>query len=65
MTTIKVNGMRCQHCVSSITKALTAIAGVSDVVINLETAEVSYQATADIDPEKIKDAIRKIGFEPL
>lgn len=65
MTTIKVNGMRCQHCVSSVTKALTAITGVSDVAVNLDTAEVSYQATADISPEKIKEAIRKIGFEPL
>ncbi|MBU0680342.1 MAG: heavy-metal-associated domain-containing protein [Proteobacteria bacterium] len=64
MATIKINGMKCQHCVSSVTKALASIKGVSDVSVNLETSVASYTADASVSSDKIKEAIRKIGFEP-
>ncbi|MGB6289074.1 MAG: cation transporter, partial [Desulfobulbales bacterium] len=32
-TTIKVKGMSCQHCVASVTKALSEIAGIADVQV--------------------------------
>ena len=31
MTTIKIRGMSCQHCVMAVTKALGAIDGIKDV----------------------------------
>ncbi len=65
MNTIKINGMKCQHCVSSVTKALESIDGISDVTVNLETLEASFTAAADISIDRIKEAIRKIGFEPV
>lgn len=65
MATIKINGMRCQHCVSSVTKAMEAINGVSDVSVNLENSEATYSADATVDMETIKKAILKIGFEPV
>jgi len=61
MTTVKVNGMRCQHCVKSTREALEAIPGVSDVSIDLEKGEASFEGDVGID--KVKDAIAKIGFE--
>jgi len=65
MTTIKINGMKCQHCVSSVTKALESIEGVSDVSVNLETSEAAYSADSSVSTERIKGAISKIGFEPV
>lgn len=65
MATIKINGMKCQHCVSSVTKALEAIDGVSNVSVDLDNGEASYAADADVSPDQIRAAIRKIGFEPL
>lgn len=65
MTTIKINGMKCQHCVSSVSQALENIDGVSDVSVNLETSEASYTASESISTEEIKEAIKKIGFEPV
>lgn len=61
MTTVKVNGMRCQHCVKSTREALEAIPGVSDVSIDLEKGEASFEG--DVSLDKVKDAIAKIGFE--
>jgi copper chaperone len=61
MTTIKINGMRCQHCVNSTRQALEAISGVSNVSIDLDKGEASFEG--DVATDTIKAAIAKIGFE--
>ena len=63
MPTIKINGMRCGHCVASVTKALSGIAGISNVQVNLEKGEASYEQQKEVALQTIKDAITKIGFE--
>jgi len=61
MTTIKIKGMSCGHCVNSTKKALEAIDGISNVLVDLEKAEASYDG--DIDLAVIKKTISGIGFE--
>ena len=63
MPTIKVTGMRCGHCVGSVTKALEAIAGVSNVKVDLAKGEATYDEGTPVEPGKIKTAISAIGFE--
>ena len=62
MPTVKISGMRCGHCTAAVTKALTAIEGISEVVVDLERGEASYQQSGAIAPETIKAAISRIGF---
>ena len=61
MTTIKIKGMSCQHCVASTTKALEGLAGVSGVQVDLDKGEARYEGS--VDPQVVKEAIEKIGFE--
>lgn len=61
MPTVKIKGMRCQHCVSSTRQALEDIPGVSNVTVDLDREEASYEG--DVPKEKIKDAIARVGFE--
>ena len=63
MTTIKVKGMSCQHCVASVTKALSEIDGVNDVQVSLEKGEATFNEKSPVAEQTIKDAITKIGFE--
>lgn len=63
MSTIKIKGMSCQHCVSSVTKTLSAIAGIRDVKVSLEKGEATFTESSPVSKETIKDAITKIGFE--
>jgi len=63
MPTIKIKGMSCQHCVASVTKALTAIAGIGDVKVDLEKGEATFTESSPVSQNTIKDAITKIGFE--
>ncbi len=61
MTTVKINGMRCQHCVNATREALEAITGVSDISIDLDKGEASFEG--DVSVGTVKEAIAKIGFE--
>ena len=61
MTTVKISGMKCQHCVNSTRQALEALAGVSNVSIDLDKGEASFEG--DVSVETVKEAVAKIGFE--
>lgn len=61
MTTVKIKGMRCPHCVGSTKQALEAIPGVSNVSVDLDRGEASFEG--DVSLETVKEAIAKIGFE--
>lgn len=65
MPTIRIKGMSCQHCVESVTKALSAIEGVTGVVVDLKKNEARFDEEKPIAPERIADAIARIGFEVL
>lgn len=59
---LKVNGMMCMHCVKSVTDALAAMEGVSDVSVALETKTVSLHADPSLKA-KIVETIEDLGFE--
>lgn len=63
MATVKIKGMRCGHCVSSVTKALGEIEGVGHVVVDLEKGEATYDEASPVSKEKIREVISSIGFE--
>ena len=62
MPTIEVGGMHCQNCANSVTKALSALPGLSNVFVDLPKGLASFEGEASEDA--IKAAIDKIGFVP-
>ena len=62
MSTIKVNGMSCQHCVMSVTKALEALDGIRNVTVSLEKGEARFDEDKPVDRDVLIKAIEKIGF---
>lgn len=65
MTTIKIKGMSCGHCVGAVTKALEGIAGITNVTVNLEKGEADYEQASPVEMARIKQAISGIGFEVM
>ncbi len=65
MTSIKIKGMSCNHCVMAATKALKEIEGLEDVSVNLEKAEATFTETKPVDPNLIKEKIKKAGYEVI
>lgn len=59
---VHINGMHCEHCKNSVTKALNALDGVSGKVdLAKKIATVSFEQ--DISDETIIEAIEDKGFE--
>ena len=65
MSTVKVKGMSCQHCVASVTKTLSEVEGITDVQVDLDKGEATFNEQNPVDEQIIKDAITKIGFEVI
>jgi copper chaperone len=50
MTSIKIHGMTCQHCIDAVTRALKAASGVKRVIdVNLEQGEALVEGTPDTE----------------
>ncbi|HJF15513.1 MAG TPA: heavy-metal-associated domain-containing protein [Enteractinococcus helveticum] len=64
-TTLKLEGLTCQHCVGSVTSELKALPGVTDVQIDLVSDGVST-ATVTSNPtpsaQQFSDAIAEAGY---
>ena len=61
MTMVKIKGMSCQHCVASVTKALSAIPGISNIKVDLDKGKAVFDGEAD--RKIVHAAIESIGFE--
>ena len=61
--TLKIEGMMCQHCVAHVTKALSGIAGVESVEVNLKKKTATVQLNEDIANEIFISAITEAGYE--
>ena len=60
---LKVKGMSCQHCVMSVTKALTQLEGIRNVQVDLAKGEVRFDNTKSITIDQIQKAITDAGYE--
>jgi copper chaperone CopZ len=64
MPVIKISGMSCAHCTGSVTKILQATPGISNISVTLDPGQASFDAAPEVNLDQVKDAIRKIGFDP-
>jgi copper chaperone len=62
-TTVKIKGMSCNHCVMAVTKALNQIDGLSDVQVDLEKGEATFDHGAPVDMAQVKQEIEKAGYQ--
>ena len=63
MATIKINGMTCNHCAMAVTKAFDAIEGITNAKVDLEKARAVYDETTPVDLNRVKEAIKKAGYQ--
>lgn len=62
--TLKVQGMSCGHCVSSIEESVGKLAGVKSVKVNLNSGEVEVEFnSAEVNLSDIKERIDDQGYD--
>ncbi|MDR2050100.1 MAG: copper ion binding protein [Treponema sp.] len=64
-TTIKIQGMSCDHCVAHVTEALKKISGVSSVTVSLKDKNAVVEHTDSAGLESMKAAVTEAGYEAL
>ncbi len=62
---LKVKGMSCQHCVMSVTKALSQLEGIQNVQVDLTKGEVRFENTKAVATDQIVKAITDAGYEVI
>jgi len=63
MTTIRIKGMTCGHCVMAVKKALMKVEGLTDVQVNLERGEASFEEEKPVAANLIREAVEKAGYD--
>lgn len=60
-----VNGMTCNHCVSSVTEELSELDGVSGVTVDLSaggTSTVHVTSEKELDTDAVRAAVEEAGY---
>ena len=62
-TTLKIEGMMCQHCQKHVNDALAKMDGVTSVTVDLEGGKAEVTASREIPREEFKTVIEAAGYE--
>jgi copper chaperone len=60
-TTYQVTGMTCGHCVQAVTTEVSAIDGVTDVQVDLESGRVDVTGE-NVTDEAVRAAVDEAGY---
>lgn len=62
MEKIKIQGMTCQHCVMSVTKALGNLPGVKNLRVDLVKEEATFENTQNLSRAAIRQVVEDAGY---
>lgn len=61
--TIIIEGMMCGHCTGSVDKALSALAGVASVTVDLDSKSATVTMTTEIENAVLTETVTTAGYE--
>jgi len=61
-STYTVTGMTCSHCVASVTEEVSALPGVTDVSVDLDSGRLTVTADAGPDDDAVGRAVADAGY---
>lgn len=63
VTTVKVEGMMCEHCAAHVKDALCKIEGVNSVKVDLAGKKAEVKGKRAFNEEELKSAIEGAGYK--
>lgn len=60
---IRIDGMSCMHCVRHVSQALQNLPGLTRLEVEIGAARFELNDPAAMD--RVKEAIREAGYQPL
>ncbi|WP_112133667.1 heavy-metal-associated domain-containing protein [Glycomyces dulcitolivorans] len=62
-TVYVVKGMTCGHCAGSVTQELSALPGVENVDVALDTGKVTVKSETALTEDQVREAVDEAGYE--
>jgi copper ion binding protein len=62
-TTLKIEGMSCEHCVHHVGEALKGVAGVSSAKVDLKKKSAEVEHGDAVTQAALKAAVEEAGYE--
>jgi copper ion binding protein len=62
-TTLKIEGMSCDHCVKHVTKALEELSGVKSAAVSLKEKSAVVDHEDAVTLAAMKAAVEEAGYE--
>ncbi len=60
---VTVQGMTCGHCVAAVREEISAVPGVAEVDVDLDSGRVAVRSAAPIERDAIAAAVAEAGYE--
>jgi copper ion binding protein len=64
-TTLKIEGMSCDHCVKHVREALENLAGVASAAVSLKNNSAEVEHSDQVTVEAMKAAVVEAGYEAV
>jgi copper ion binding protein len=64
-TTLRIDGMSCEHCVAHVKNALEAVQGVKSADVSLNDKSAAIEHEDDVSLALLKTAVTEEGYEVL
>lgn len=65
MTIIEIQNLKCGGCANTVTKGVRSIDGISEVSVDVETSEVTFQSNSDESTEAVKVKLSRLGYPEI
>ena len=62
---LKIEGMSCMHCVSTVKKALEGIPGVGMIVVDLGNKTATIEISNLVMDETLRSAVEEEGYQVI
>jgi copper chaperone CopZ len=60
---LKIDGMHCSGCVSTVRRVLEATPSVTAVSVDLDAGRATVEASAGVDPARLVAAVEDAGYD--
>jgi len=61
-TTIQIHNLKCGGCAHTIISSLNGLDNISDVQINVETSQVSFNFLTEVDEKAVYQKLKSLGY---
>ena len=60
---LNIEGMTCQHCVRSVTQALTGVPGVTQAQVSLPEKKAVVTTEGNLETRAVLEAVEQEGYQ--